>query len=493
MRLSLRAGWLSGLVLILVGADCGAPRLSGAASGPGTSSGNGGQGGGLAPPGLGTLPPPGDAGNANQLCAEEAHKAEAVPLDLMMVVDSSASMNDFAGAGTETKWELATTALSAFVRDPKSAGLGIGLQFFPLGYPKPCTTNAECFPGLPGTGFVCAQVTTLCVGPGGFVPGVRALVCEPRDPTGSPRPGYPGCPMGTKCMSIGKCSGSGAQCAPIGQACPMGGGMCLDAQACLRTIPAVECEIARYETPTVPIGTVPMSEMALTTTLRAWSPGGGTSMGPAVQGVLSHLRARLAANPGRKAALVLVGDGLPDGCSNVAFGEPGMNDIPGIATTLGEAFMGNPSIPSYVIGVFAPADLAMSRVDMDRLARAGGTDRAYVLNATSDLTQRLQEALDQIRGAASLACEFTIPPPRMGAIDWNKVNVRYTGPAGPENIPYVERADRCDPMRGGWYYDVEPARDAPQRIQVCEATCRRFKTEQNAQVDLLFGCARVIL
>jgi hypothetical protein len=74
------------------------------------------------------------------------------------------------------------------------------------------------------------------------------------------------------------------------------------------------------------------------------------------------------------------------------------------------------------------------------------------------------------------------------------VNVRYIGSAGGENVPYVERADRCDPMRGGWYYDVPPAMGVPTRILTCDATCRRFNSDQTGKVELVFGCgAQVIL
>ena len=169
-----------------------------------------------------------------------------------------------------------------------------------------------------------------------------------------------------------------------------------------------------------------------------------------------------------------------------------MNDIPSIATNLNAAVAGTPSIPTYVIGVFAPDEVATTQPEMDRLALAGGTTRSFVLTSTPDLTQRLQQALDQIRGAA-IACEFTIPRPQMGAIDFNRVNVRHTGAAGPVDLPYVETAGRCDPTRGGWYYDVPPSRGTPSRILVCEASCRGFKMDATARVDLLFGCATRVI
>jgi hypothetical protein len=49
-------------------------------------------------------------------------------------------------------------------------------------------------------------------------------------------------------------------------------------------------------------------------------------------------------------------------------------------------------------------------------------------------------------------------------------------------------------MRGGWYYDADPATGGtPTRIIVCEATCKKWKGDAMASVDLRVGCrTRVI-
>ena len=62
-----------------------------------------------------------------------------------------------------------------------------------------------------------------------------------------------------------------------------------------------------------------------------------------------------------------------------------------------------------------------------------------------------------------------------------------------EDIPYVSTAARCDPMRGGWYYDVDPAMAAPTRVVTCPATCDRLKAEPNANVNLVFGCKTIVI
>jgi hypothetical protein len=81
----------------------------------------------------------------------------------------------------------------------------------------------------------------------------------------------------------------------------------------------------------------------------------------------------------------------------------------------------------------------------------------------------------------------------MGSIDYGKVNVRYSDAGTSTEIPSMARAAACDPVRGGWYYDVDPAAGQPGQVLVCEATCRALEGDASGRVDLLFGCkTRVI-
>jgi hypothetical protein len=203
-------------------------------------------------------------------------------------------------------------------------------------------------------------------------------------------------------------------------------------------------------------------------------------MGPAVRGGLARLRAHVMANPGRRVALVLVSDGLPDGFCGGNFAQRIVEDVAG-------AQMAMPAIPTYVIGVFAQVDIPRAQPVLAQLATAGGTGQPFVLMTSADLGQRFQEALNQIRGTA-LACEFTIPA-GMGAIDYTRVNVRWRGANSQEDLLYVGSAARCDPTRGGWYFDVDPATGGtPKRVLICDASCTKFKSDAAAKVELRFGC-----
>ena len=414
-------------------------------------------------------------------CASEAHAAEDVPLDLLLLLDSSGSMIE--AAGMRSRWVTAQTSLRAFIADPRSAGLGVGLLFFPQD--KACTTDCDCVGVDLGRSY--CQAPAICAGPGGPAP--DAVGCGPAPVAAGMNARLPACPALTTCAPAGRCAGSGALCTTIGQDCAMGGGACTALpKICSFTTPQVECEPEGYRSPNVAIASLPGAEPALVRTLMAKQPVGGTPMGPAVRGALEHLRARLVANPGRKVALILVSDGLPSPCDNDM--NPG--DIASIEGSVRTAATGASPIGTHVIGVFTPGELLQAQATLNRVAAAGGSGEAIVLTSNDDLAPRLLEALSQIRGAA-LACEYKIPAAAGGQLDFGKVNLRYTASTGPESLPYVERAERCDSARGGWHYDVVPAAATPTRVVVCPSTCRRFRSDQKARIELVFGCATEIV
>jgi hypothetical protein len=447
----------------------------GSSGGAGTTGTTGGGGGGSGT--IITLPDASASSSdvAGPACVEEAYKAEAVPVDLMLLVDASGSMSSRAGAGTATKWALAQNALANFVGDARSAGLGVGLQFFPeSAQTKPCMSDADC-----GTGpnAVCVG-TGVCVHPTGTTLGT----CYEGAIT------FGQCPTTSTCVPTGLCSDTGLRCQNVGQPCPGMGGMCIPVpRRCAAGLLGVgatgECDLANYEKAAVPIASLPVNEPALTRALRTKTPSGGTPMRSAVEGALKQLRTHLEMNPGRKAALVLASDGLPS-CSPAV-----MHGIPAIANLVGMAMTATPSVSTYVVGVFSAAEIAGAQPQLDSVAMAGGTGQAFVLMASDDLAKGLQDALNTIRGSA-LSCEFKVPPGKGDGLDFGRVNVRFTPTSGArEDLPYVRNMAACDPARGGWYYDVDPASGGtPTRIHVCAASCEKFKQDGAAKVDLLFGC-----
>lgn len=70
-------------------------------------------------------------------CSGEVFEGEAIPLDLYLLFDQSGSMSTIVEASSgKTRMDIVRGALDAFLRDPESAGIGIGLGYFgqmPLG------------------------------------------------------------------------------------------------------------------------------------------------------------------------------------------------------------------------------------------------------------------------------------------------------------------------------------------------------------------------
>lgn len=110
---------------------------SGGSAGTGAAPG-GGSGGGVIDSGLT------DGPTADANCGIVTEKANSTPLHLYVMMDKSSSM-----AGNQ--WDAATAGLTAFVKDANSAGVSVGLNFFPRdpdGTPA-CDQKAYSTPKVP--------------------------------------------------------------------------------------------------------------------------------------------------------------------------------------------------------------------------------------------------------------------------------------------------------------------------------------------------------
>jgi hypothetical protein len=358
----------------------GSPAADGPATGGSVGSSTGGGGG----PGFTFATPDGSAGpkiDPDAGCGAESAQAMRVELDLLLLVDVSSSMANLVAGGRQSKWQIAHDAVLAFLHAQTSAGLNVGLQFFPLG---------------------------------------------------------------------------------------------------------ASCALPDYEKLAVPFGPLPASVPALTAALDRQDVrmNFGTPTGAAMIGVLESLRAYEAAHPGHRGVVLMVTDGEPTVCTPIS--------IPDISIPIAAAAQMTPPIPTYVIGVFTPAELTRVNDTVGKLAMAGGTN-AFVLSAVADLPMRLADALNEVRNVA-IPCEFNLPMPRTQKLDYGRVNVHLQRSAGSEDLPYVGSADHCSPSLGGWYYDVDPATGGvPTRVRVCDNICSTFKADPDTRVDLVFGCATVVI
>ena len=141
-----------------------------------------------------------DGFNSDAACAKTVVKAEPTPLDMAIMLDKSGSMLDATQAGP-SKWNAVKQALTGFLNNSGSAGLGVGIQYFPLtkpGVPTSCTNNAQCGAGAPCMLKTCANSTSV-------------KPCAVNKDCGNGAQ--------AQCVDLGQCLISGQLCVPVG--CPV--------------------------------------------------------------------------------------------------------------------------------------------------------------------------------------------------------------------------------------------------------------------------------
>jgi hypothetical protein len=380
------------------------------------------------------------------------------------MLDSSGSMTDLVGGTTTTKWDAITQALSTFFTDPNSAGVGVGLQHFPVnavGVPESCTDSSQC-PGLSGP---CMTMT-----------------CS--DHTGA-------CNTDTDCLEGGQCVPAGQcgnyTCIQFGSPCEANGITCtaLTSAPCYN---ADSCSDSDYATPLVEIAALNGASSALNAAIATISPIGATPTAPALGGAIEHAKAWAAANPTHTVVVLLATDGMPTECK--------VEDIPRIAQLAASAVASSPSIKTFAIGVFATTDIQSGApTDLDQIASGGGTQSAFIIDTSqNNVEQAFLSALTSIR-ATKLACTYQLPTPSdAGALDFGQVNVDFTASttSAAMTIPYTATLAACNKTTGGWYYDVEPSTAVtPTKVLMCPATCTMFGKNEGGEVDIRVGCQTV--
>lgn len=413
----------------------------------------------------GATPP--DAGL--EQCAAETQKAEGSPLDIFIMLDASGSMT-LQTAGGMSKWDAVKTALNGFVAAPTSAGIGVGLGVFPVkhpGAPSSCTSSAECTTGGQSYG-KCFTKACDYNGP--------AIACDANTD----------CPGQAPCRQTGLCTQgifTFGECLVGGAGCLIGNCKAQTTSICDGT----QCVLADYKTPKVGIAALPGNAAALTSTINALPTPPDDALTPtsaAVTGGLDIAKAYAAAHPGHAVVMVLATDGLPTRCAPM--------DIPSIANLAAAGKNGTPAIKTFVIGVFSNDEAGTAKPNLDAIAAAGGSNSAFIVNTSNNVTQDFQAALDKIRGNA-LPCDYAVPKPASGTPDYEKVNVQLSSGGNKLVVFNKDSAAACD-ANGGWYYDVDPKTGGtPTKIVLCPTTCEAVKQGSgSAQVDIVLGCKTIV-
>ncbi len=413
-------------------------------------------------------------------CAVHTDKATPASLDLYFMLDTSASMDDLVAAG-QSKWASYVSAMNAFVNDPASAGIGVGLQYFPLvasGVPASCTSSAQCGNAGPCFLHICNVLVNGALAP-----------CDTNADCG--RQLGPCVPIGGFCENDPNllCPTPGTSCNNDPNGFPLGMCQPLTTSYCLA---GDSCAAQDYASPAVPIAPLPGSATTIAASLTAHQPQGRTPTPAALQGAINQAQTYARANAGHTVVAVLATDGIPDECIPASLGNNATIAQLGqyVAQLAAAGLSNSPSIKTFAIGVFAPNDVASGTSALDAIASAGGTGQAFIINSsTQNVEQAFSSALSAIRGA-SLPCQYRLPTPDGGTPDFNKLNVQYTAGTGAvSTVAYVSSPSGCDAKSGGWYYDTSPADGGtPSSSVVCPATCTMSKGDSMGRVDVVLGC-----
>ncbi|MCU0690407.1 MAG: hypothetical protein MUF54_03310, partial [Polyangiaceae bacterium] len=385
------------------------------------------------PPTDDSQPPP-DAS-----CFADTQTAQRPPLAMYIMMDKSGSMIDPPNILNPfvTKWIAVKNALAGFLNDQASAGISVAIQYFPLAAKalsefRTCTTQDDC-----GTEAVCLETD------------------ETLDHC------Y------RQCTSHGPCGD--AECVPLNN----GGYVCGNDS----------CNASVYARPEVEFAELPGAQGRIMASLNAHKPTSATPTLPALQGAVSHASEWAQDHPDHKVIVVLATDGMPTVCS---IDSTLQQRVQQAADAAAGGFAATPSIKTFVVGIVGPTDGSLPH--LQKMAAAGGTGQALIVQANADVTAEFSEALAKIRGAA-LACDFQLPSSGTGPLDYDTVNVLYSNATVTEStIYYVDSEASCHPQQGGWYYDVNPDQGKPTRIVVCPATCQAAQGDGAATFSVSVGC-----
>ncbi len=420
-------------------------------------------------------------GGDGESCAAQVSTGKLVPLDMYIMLDISTSMLELTATNV-TKWAAVKDAIETFLKDQDSAGLGVGLQYFPQqkpNAPTSCTTDTDC--GDSGPCF-----SKFCLGYYGY----GLIQCESN--ADCPTVRVNGRPVnGAPCTTLTLCSkNTNAVCPQVGQSCGQDSagndqGTCEIAPsfACENT---TNCATAVYAAPAQAIATLPDAAAGLITSIDGTTPNGDTPTGPALTGAIQQATTWAKAHPDHRVVAVMATDGLPTECTPTDITQVGAIAAQGVAE--------NPSIDTFVIGVFNADDVAAGAPqNLDTIAQDGGTSSAFIVDTTKDVTAQFLAALDAIRGG-KLQCAFQIPQPSAGQVlDYTRVNVQVSSTGEPDTLLYyVGSAAKCDATSGGWYYDVDPSAGTPSQIITCASSCSAFQAATDASVQIALGCQTVV-
>ncbi len=235
------------------------------------------------------------------------------------------------------------------------------------------------------------------------------------------------------------------------------------------------CNVQAHSDAEVPVQVLPDAAPQLISALEGGLPQGGTPTHLAIDGACVYSNEWKQDNPSHKVVILLVTDGIPEhSCSA---------NIQRAVSAAEDCYDDGAGREVYVLGVVANNNNSLDQ--LNDIADAGGTDRAYLTDA-DDVAGSVLTALNAIRADAAIPCTMNVPEPTSGMVDYGKVNIGICDP-NEETVHtfFVEDPDDC--AFGAWYYD--DVGDEPV-VQLCDATCESVAAA-GTKLTLSVGCATV--
>jgi hypothetical protein len=418
-------------------------------------------------------------GSAVGDCAGNLIEAQRIPLDIYVMLDVSGSMLQETADAMTTKWQAVSSALTDFVSDPTSDGIGVGLQVFPIpnkAAPAACTTDTQC-----GTFGPCFNRACLPFPAGGFHGCLSDNDCDYVD---------------QHCVVYGLCANDDTLvCDPLTmRTCGAGLGACaIPPSFCLT---AADCTASTYATAAAPIATLPAAKAGVLKVIQASTPveGAQTPTGPALTGAIQEAKTWAMAHPDHQVVAVLATDGEPSlkasaagACEVITLN----SDIQAVEDLAATGLTADPKVSTFVIGVLSPDDSAAGApAILNAIAKSGGTTSAFIVDTQGDVQMQFRDALNKIR-ASGLSCELAVPEPEAGkTLDYDQVNVSFDDGTGPKDLLGWPNISGCG-AEGGWYYDsdqTKETKETPKRIIACPTTCTAFEKTDMGSVQIKLGC-----
>ncbi len=255
----------------------------------------------------------------------------------------------------------------------------------------------------------------------------------------------------------------------------------------------ISCNIADYARPVVDInllnGNAPAIGSAIdNVVLEGGNPNGETPTRVALAGAIQYAQSYAAAHPARRVVVALATDGLPNVCDS---------SVDSVLQVARNGVNGTPSIKTYVLGILAASsaqtadkrtngsisdDIAGDELpNLNKMAQAGGTGSVFLIDTTGTATGQFVRAMNSIRDANDVGCQFDIPTAPSGQrLDLGQANVTY----GSLALPWRSLTTACG-TGDGFYYDNNAY---PTTIRLCAATCEKVKVDPSAMMRIVVGC-----